>query len=67
MAHFYGLWKGKLTILDDLNVRLEEAAQAAPTEHESAVRIQRLFRGDTRKHIRAHLRWCLLRFLLRAL
>lgn len=46
MAHFYGLWKGKLSILDDLNVRLEEASQAAPTEHESAVRIQRLFRGQ---------------------
>lgn len=45
MADFYGLWKNKDSIVDELRALLDEAAAAAPIERDSCIRIQRLFRG----------------------
>ena len=45
MADFHDLWKTRTTVKDELLAQLEEAEAAAPIETNSAVRIQRLFRG----------------------
>ena len=45
MADFYDLWKSQSSVIEELQGRLAEAADSAPKERESAVRISRLFRG----------------------
>lgn len=46
MADWYGLWKGRALVTDELVLLLQDAEDAAALEYESAMRIQRLFRGQ---------------------
>lgn len=46
MADWYGLWKGRALVTDELVSLLKDAEDAAALEYDSAMRIQRLFRGQ---------------------
>jgi len=46
MADWYGLWKGRALVTDELVTLLKDASDAAALEYDSAMRIQRLFRGQ---------------------